>query len=118
MAMNKLDTFLGIICIMVLLSSCKAIPPEINIPDPYDKAKDIASQGIPFFWDRWSLPRRLAERREAVGDHPLDATIEASIRKAAVVWGIESNLYGHPGSYAAHERELAQRLNKYQTDLF
>jgi hypothetical protein len=84
----------------------------------FDKAKDLASQGIPFFWDRWSLPRRLAERREAVGDHPLDATIEASIRKAAVVWGIESNLYGHPGSYAAHERELAQRLNKYQTDLF
>lgn len=25
----------------VLVMSCKAIPPEINIPDPYEKAKDI-----------------------------------------------------------------------------
>ncbi|WP_296384675.1 DUF2235 domain-containing protein [Winogradskyella sp.] len=33
------------ICILfmvILAISCKAIPPEINIPDPYKKAKDIA----------------------------------------------------------------------------
>ncbi len=28
--------------IVVVLTSCKAIPPEINIPDPYHNAKDIA----------------------------------------------------------------------------
>jgi uncharacterized protein (DUF2235 family) len=39
--MNKLLTFFGIICFIVLLSSCKAIPPQINIPDPYDHVKDI-----------------------------------------------------------------------------
>ena len=40
--MNKFCTFFGIFYSIILLSSCKAIPPEINIPDPYDKAKDIA----------------------------------------------------------------------------
>lgn len=39
--MKKLFTFLSIIFILVLIISCKAIPPEINVPDPYDKAKDI-----------------------------------------------------------------------------
>lgn len=32
---------IGILLIVILVSSCKAIPPEINIPDPYSKAKDI-----------------------------------------------------------------------------
>ena len=30
-----------------------------------EKAQALIAQGIPVFWDRWSLPRRLAERREA-----------------------------------------------------
>ena len=39
--MNKFISSLGIIFIIVLLFSCKAIPSQINIPDAYDKAKDI-----------------------------------------------------------------------------
>jgi hypothetical protein len=77
-------------------------------------AKRLIGEGVRVFWDRWSLPRRLAERREAVGDRPLDETIETSIKQAALVWGIESPLYGVAGSYAARERELARSLNKYR----
>ncbi len=32
---------IGLLLIIILFSSCRAIPPEINIPDPYSKAKDI-----------------------------------------------------------------------------
>lgn len=80
----------------------------------FDCAKRLLGEGARVFWDRWSLPRRLAERREAVGDRPLDDTIVTSIHQAALVWGIESPLYGVPGSYAARERELAKSLNKYR----
>ena len=80
----------------------------------FGKARTLISEQKPVFWDRWSLPRRLAERRERLGDHPLDATIKAGIRGAAVVWGIEKPLYAQRGSYAARERKLAQRLKKYR----
>ncbi|WP_400078419.1 T6SS phospholipase effector Tle1-like catalytic domain-containing protein [Winogradskyella sp. R77965] len=39
--MNRFLKFLNIIFFIALLVSCKAIPPEITIPDPYNKAKDI-----------------------------------------------------------------------------
>ena len=81
----------------------------------FDCAKRLMRQDTRIFWDRWSLPRRLAERREAVGDQPLDETIERNIREAAVVWGIESPLYHAPKSYAARERNLALALDKYRT---
>ena len=80
----------------------------------FDCAKRLLGEGARIFWDRWSLPRRLAERREAVGDRPLDETIETNIHQADIVWGIESPLYGAPGSYAVRERELAKLLNKYR----
>jgi len=78
-------------------------------------ARALFDESRRVFWDRWCLPRRLAERREAVGDQPLDETIESSIKEADVVWGIESPLYGAPESYAARERDLARRLNKYRS---
>jgi len=80
----------------------------------FECVRQLINQGVRVFWDRWSLPRRLAERREAVGDCPLDATIDRNIRRADVVWGIETPLYKVPGSYAARERELAKSLNKYR----
>ena len=80
----------------------------------YARAHALFEEGHRVFWDRWSLPRRLAERREAVGDEPLNATIEGKIHDAATVWGIETPLYDATGSYAAHERHLAECLNKYQ----
>ena len=39
--MSKLGVFFSIIIVVILLASCKAIPPEINIPDAYDNTKDI-----------------------------------------------------------------------------
>lgn len=77
-------------------------------------ARTLFDEGKRLFWDRWSLPRRLAERREAVGDKPLDERIESSIKEAEVVWGIESPLYGAMQSYSARERDLAITLKKYR----
>ena len=75
----------------------------------------LAKQGARVFLDRWCLPRRLAERREAVGDASLDNTLLESIREAEGVWGVESPLYAAPGSYTARERDLARSLNKYRS---
>ena len=81
----------------------------------FDCAQRLFKQGARVFLDRWCLPRRLAERREAVGDAPLDNTLLESIREAEVVWGVESPLYAAPGSYTARERDLARSLNKYRS---
>ena len=80
----------------------------------FDCAKRLFKQGVRVYFDRWCLPRRLAERREAVGDAPLDNTLFEGIHEAEVVWGIESPLYAAPGSYTVRERDLAQSLNKYR----
>lgn len=84
-------------------------------PAAYHCVKKLFEDGGRILWDRWSLPRRLAEQREAVGDRPLDQTIEAAIHQADAVWGIESRLYGAEGSYAARERDLAKSLEKYHS---
>lgn len=80
----------------------------------FERARSLFHENRRIFWDRWSLPRRLAERREAVGDQPLDEVIKSNIEEAEVVWGIESPLYGAAESYAARERDLARMLNKYR----
>jgi hypothetical protein len=77
-------------------------------------ARSLFDEGKRVFWDRWCLPRRLAERREAVGDQPLDDALLAAIEQAEVVWGIESALYAAPGSYSAREQAMAQTLSKYR----
>ncbi len=80
----------------------------------FNCARSLLRKDVAIFWDRWSLPRRLAERREVVGDQPLDDTIEQNIRQADVVWGIETPLYNEEESYAARERRLAVELGKYR----
>jgi hypothetical protein len=74
----------------------------------------LAKRRAAVFWDRWSLPRRLAERRELVADSALDAYLMGVLRRASRVWGIESPLYGAPGSYSSKERDLARRLKRYR----
>jgi len=78
----------------------------------YEKALKLVKEGRPVFWDRWSLPRRLAERREFLDDETLDAHLHKVIGQCRMVWGIRSARYGEPGSYSARELNEAQRLRK------
>jgi len=77
------------------------------------KVNSLMKENKPVFWDRWSLPRRLAERRELVPKEPLDLFIIENISKAKKVYCIKSPRYGEAKSYSAKERALAIRLNKY-----
>lgn len=79
----------------------------------FELVKDLLSRDVAIFWDRWSLPRRLAERREAVGDEPLNEAIMSAIHSVEAVWGVESPLYGAKNSYSLRERALALALGKY-----
>jgi hypothetical protein len=64
--------------------------------------------GSTLFWDKWSLPRRLCERREEVSSRPLDETILGALDKAICVWGLESPLYHEVGRYAEKEAARAR----------
>ena len=79
----------------------------------FQKVKSLIKDGSIVFWDRWSLPRRLAERREIVSDKALQKYIEKQIENAKVVWAINSPLYGQVGSYSADEMLLAKKLGTY-----
>lgn len=80
----------------------------------FEKARSLMDEGHAVFWDRWSLPRRLAERREIVADRVLDEVINKKIIESTVVWGIESPRYNEINSYSAKEKELASTLCKYR----
>jgi len=77
-------------------------------------AHALMDKGRSVFWDRWSLPRRLAERRELVSDQTLDWFLIKQIGKSRIVWGVESSKYNEAGSYSAKEKAIAMKLNKYQ----
>jgi len=78
------------------------------------KVERLLGKGKVVFWDRWCLPRRLAERREVVGDRALDKHLMAHLRQSKVVWGIKSDAYSEGGSYCAKERAEARRLGTYR----
>lgn len=78
------------------------------------KIDSLLKKDLCVFWDRWSLPRRLAERRELVSDKSLDLILTQNIQKAQVVWGIESPKYSETGSYSAKEKMFASSLGKYK----
>ena len=78
----------------------------------FEKTLDLVSKKRAVFWDRWSLPRRVAERREFLNDDALDSYIVEQIKKASVVWGIDSPLYGADKSYSKRELDLASRQEK------
>jgi hypothetical protein len=65
-------------------------------------------------WDRWSLPRRLVERREQISGAAVDARIVSQIAEAEVVWGIESPRYDEVGSYSRLERRQALLAGIYR----
>lgn len=76
--------------------------------------QSLVSEHNAVWWDRWSLPRRLAERREFVDDDKLNEYILLQIRKCKTVWGIETDLYFEAGSYSQKEKKLASELGKYR----
>ena len=73
----------------------------------------LVSQGASVFWDRWSLPRRLAERREFVRDAALDNYIATHVEASNLVWGILSPTYDAPCCYARRESSRAKELGKF-----
>lgn len=80
----------------------------------YAKAKELFAMGEVIFWDRWCLPRRLAERRELVDDEALNNYLLDHLRQSKVVWGIESEKYSATNSYSTKEKSEAIRLGKYR----
>jgi hypothetical protein len=66
------------------------------------------------WWDRWSLPRRVAERREFLDDPVVNKYIRKCIRASRIVWGIPSDKYAEPRTYSRKERQLALTLRKYK----
>jgi len=84
------------------------------------QVRRLIREGRPVFWDRWSLPRGMAERRETqspkvLNPHILKALnrhIRRSIQNSCTVWGIQSDLYAQRGSYSRREKQQAKRLAK------
>jgi hypothetical protein len=83
----------------------------------FELAQQRLKEGMSVFWDRWGLPRRLAERRELVADDKLDQYLLQKLSDSSVVWGVESDHYGDAESYAQKEKRLALSLNKYRAIL-
>lgn len=77
------------------------------------KTKELIEQGNIVFWDRFCLPRRLAERRELVSDAALDSYLMDKLAGSSKVWGIESKLYHVVNSYAFKEAEAAKAQGNY-----
>jgi len=81
----------------------------------FEKSSSLMNSGKSVFWDRWSLPRRLAERRELVEDLMLDKLLLQKINDSSIVWGVESPRYNEVGSYSSKEKILAVKLKKYRS---
>lgn len=81
----------------------------------FEQVGALLRQGEKVFWDRWGLPRRLAERRERVDDRALDEHLMRQLASAQVVWGIETPGYFDPAAYAARECALARQRGTYRS---
>jgi hypothetical protein len=63
----------------------------------FEEVRQLLQAGHAIWWDRWSLPRRLAERREFLDDPALDKFIRERIELSGTVFGIVSPKYAeHP----------------------
>lgn len=80
----------------------------------FRKVNSLVATGKSVWWDRWCLPRRLAERREFLSHDSLDGHIMEAIRGSNIVWGIESDGYGEKGTYSAAEKIEAERIGKFR----
>ena len=83
----------------------------------FDVASARLSAGAALFWDRWSLPRSLSERREHAPDGPLDASLFGALDQACCVWGVETPRYYEAGSYSAREATRAVELRTFKPSM-
>ena len=83
-------------------------------PKAAKKASELVLGGAAVFWDRWSLPRRLVERREVLDDSALTDHIREQMRGSTTVWGIVTDSYAEAGSYSRAEMDLARSLGKFR----
>jgi hypothetical protein len=78
----------------------------------FKKVRSIVKRRGVVFWDRWSLPRRLAERRERLGEPELDRHIRGQIKRARSFWIIQSRGYRATGTYCKREFNWARKQGK------
>ncbi len=67
----------------------------------------LLAEGRVIWWDRWSLPRRLAEGREALAERSLEREIFDQITAAQTVHGVMSDGYQEEGAFTLRERASA-----------
>lgn len=79
----------------------------------FETCLQLMRGGRVVWWDRWCLPRRLAEWREKLNDQKLNYHILNQINVSERVWGIESKSYAQEGSFSLREKRLATTLGKY-----
>jgi hypothetical protein len=78
------------------------------------KTLQLVKDGESVFFDRWSLPRRLIERRERVSGRALNAYLLSQLRWSEVVWGIGTPQYAVEGTYSAREQETALQAGTFR----
>lgn len=83
-------------------------------PMAFQCVAKLLEEGRSVFWDRWSLPRRLAERGEQIDPTALEGHIEVAIHRARTVWGVRSAGYGEEDSVSRLEMRLAEALGKFR----
>jgi hypothetical protein len=86
--------------------------------DAFEKVSLIVGKKGAVFWDRWSLPRRLTERRDKLDLEPseldkLDKHIQNQINLARKFWIIRSPSYGAAGTYSEREFSWARKQGKF-----
>ena len=74
----------------------------------------ILKKGRSVWWDRWSLPRRLAEGREALAEEALENEIFARLAEASTVYGVVTERYDEEGAFTRLERDAAG--NRFRTE--
>ncbi|MBO3273145.1 hypothetical protein [Hymenobacter defluvii] len=79
----------------------------------FDCVKCLLANCKTVFWDRWSLPRQLAEQHRTVEDAFLRNYLEQAIQQANTTWGIQSRYYGAVDSFSAYERAIAAQLGNF-----
>jgi len=78
----------------------------------FQQAGRLMAKGQVVFWDRWCLPRSMAERREVADAQALDDHLMCKLEASVLVWAVLSPKYAAPGSYSAREYQRATTAGK------